>query len=117
MVLFDQWPATVRIPDLVVVPRSVAQQSPARYRADDVALTVEVVSPGSIGTDRVTKFAEYAKAGIGDYWIVDLDYPVSVAAFTLKDGHYVAAGESAAEFAVRSTANLSIDPSVLLPER
>lgn len=117
VVLFEQWPATVRIPDLVVVPRSTAEKSPARYRAGEVLLAVEVVSPGSVGTDRVTKFAEYADAGIPNYWIVDLDRPVSIAAHTLKNGHYVSVGESAAEFTVEAPAPLTLDPAALLPGR
>lgn len=117
VVLSEQWPATVRIPDLVLVTRSAAEKSPARYRAEDVALAVEVVSPGSVGTDRVTKFAEYAGASIPDYWIVDLNKPISVAAHTLKDGHYVTVGESAAEFTVRTPTPLTLNPAVLLPGR
>lgn len=117
VVLFEQWPATVRIPDLVVVPRSTARESPARYRAEDILLAVEVISPGSVGTDRVTKFAEYARAGIVDYWIVDLEQPASTAAHTLKNGHYIAVGESADKLTVRSPATMVLDPSGLLPGR
>jgi Uma2 family endonuclease len=41
----------------------------------DVVLVVEIVSPGSRGTDHVMKLHEYAKAGIEKYWIVDPDAP------------------------------------------
>lgn len=72
------------IPDLVVAER-------ARLRGldllapPDVMLVVEVVSPGSVTTDRVTKPAQYAAAGIGAYWRVETD-PVSLTAYTLPPG-------------------------------
>jgi Uma2 family endonuclease len=68
-----RFPPTVRDPDLVVVNRDVVDRNPVRVDACDVALVVEIVSPGSRRTDRVMKAYEYAKAGIEHYWIVDLD--------------------------------------------
>ncbi len=54
-------------PDLVVVERG--RTGP---RLDlPVTLVVEIVSPGSVTNDRVTKRATYAAAGIPAYWIVD----------------------------------------------
>jgi Uma2 family endonuclease len=37
--------------------------------APDVA--VEVISTGSVREDRVRKFAEYERAGVGEYWLFD----------------------------------------------
>lgn len=34
-------------------------------------LIVEVVSPSSLTLDRITKFREYERAGVGEYWIID----------------------------------------------
>ena len=51
-------------------------------RASDVLVVVEIVSPGSRRLDHVVKRHEYADAGIGHYWIADLDEPV-----TLLDCH------------------------------
>src|SRR4029453_10297828 len=65
------FPPSVRDPDIVVVRDHVFEQRSARVPAADVVLVVEVVSPGSRGTDHVMKLHEYAKAGIGNYWIVD----------------------------------------------
>jgi Uma2 family endonuclease len=65
----------VRDPDIVVIPDRVFEGRPARVPATDVVLVVEIVSPGSRGTDHVMKLDEYAKAGIEHYWIVDPDAP------------------------------------------
>lgn len=64
-----------RDPDIVVVRDHVFEHRLTRVQADDVVLVVEIVSPGSRGTDHVMKVHEYAKAGIANYWIVDLDAP------------------------------------------
>ena len=69
------FPPSVRDPDIVVIPDRMFELSPARVLASDVVLVVEIVSPGSRGTDHVMKLHEYAKAGIENYWIVDPDAP------------------------------------------
>ncbi|GAC81359.1 Endonuclease, Uma2 family (restriction endonuclease fold) [Gordonia malaquae] len=76
--------ATVRAPDIVV-----AVEGDAELRAADVVLVVEVLSPGSRTTDLVAKRHEYAKAGIANYWIVDLEGTPRLEALTLVDGSYV----------------------------
>jgi Uma2 family endonuclease len=38
---------------------------------DPPDLAVEVLSPGSVNIDRKDKFAQYRKAGVRFYWIVD----------------------------------------------
>jgi Uma2 family endonuclease len=67
----------VRDPDIVVVRDRVFEGRPARVPAADVVLVVEIVSPGSRGTDHVMKLHEYAKAGIENYWIIDPDAPIN----------------------------------------
>lgn len=69
------FPPSVRDPDIVVIPERVVERRAARVAAADVLLVVEIVSPGSRGTDHVMKLDEYAKAGIEHYWIVDPDAP------------------------------------------
>jgi len=57
----------VRIPDVMVVPTRpegfIATETPI--------LVVEVLSPSTRTEDTIRKSAEYAGAGIGQYWLVD----------------------------------------------
>jgi Uma2 family endonuclease len=60
-----------RIPDI-----SVWRKTPEPgvwLGVTDLALVIEIVSPGSETMDEVTKRREYAAAGIPQYWIVDRD--------------------------------------------
>lgn len=84
------FPPSVRDPDVVVVREHVFEQRPARVAAADVVLVIEIVSPGSRGTDHVMKLHEYAKAGIEHYWIVDPDAPRAdrFLAYRLDDDRY-----------------------------
>lgn len=86
-------PLTVRSPDVIVVGSELADTNPSRCRAADVRLAVEVLSEGSVRTDRVTKFSEYAESGIEQYWIVDLDERPSLTIYRLIDGAYELFGE------------------------
>jgi Uma2 family endonuclease len=66
------WPGgPSREPDVLFV----AHDGPARVADKRVegapALVIEVVSPGSVTLDRITKFREYEQAGVGEYWIID----------------------------------------------
>lgn len=81
---------TVRQPDLTLVRRGVPG-SVHRAEPEDVALVVEILSPGSVETDTVTKRAEYARAGIPAYLLVDVRGPrPSVVLFDrIVDGAYV----------------------------
>ena len=67
-------------PDLVVVERG---RTGPRLTLP-VALVVEIVSPGSVVNDRVTKLGIYADAGIEHYWVLDL--PAGVVACHVLQG-------------------------------
>ncbi|BDH56871.1 Uma2 family endonuclease [Tsukamurella sp. PLM1] len=75
---------TVRVPDVVLFERPAEQPMPA----ERVRLVVEILSPGNRHTDQVVKRAEYERAGIEAYWIVDLDDGPSAQLLTLVDGVY-----------------------------
>jgi Uma2 family endonuclease len=57
----------------------------------DLALVVEVVSPGSRQNDLIDKATEYARAGIARYWTVEQESTQAVTMRVLDDGRYVAA--------------------------
>jgi Uma2 family endonuclease len=74
-------PGTVRRADLAVVAKNAldrVEHEGGLVCADDLLLVIEVVSPGSQRMDRIVKRGEYADAGIGHYWILDIDEPVSL---------------------------------------
>ncbi|MGN5238493.1 Uma2 family endonuclease [Rhodococcus sp. SJ-3] len=92
-VLVTAEPLTVRVPDAIVVDRALVDADPDRAPSSEVRLVLEVTVDGTARTDRVTKFSEYAEAGIPQYWIVDLTGPPVIAVFTLDSGWYRYDGE------------------------
>ena len=93
----------------VVVERNVP-----RVDAADVLLAVEILSDGTRKVDRILKFAEYAEAGIAQYWIVDLDEPASLRAFTLVGAAYELSGEFTGPVTLDVAGQaVAVDPSAL----
>lgn len=58
-------------PDMAVVAGSARDFSGAQPTADDAVLVVEI-SDSTLLPDQTTKAGLYARAGIGEYWIVNL---------------------------------------------
>jgi Uma2 family endonuclease len=87
----NRW-ATVRIPDVVVLPLEQWQEMGSRealIRLEEppLLLVVEVVSESSRAADYRAKQAEYCVLGIGEYWVVDpLEEKVSL--LLLHEGWY-----------------------------
>jgi Uma2 family endonuclease len=82
-----------RIPDLVVwskpQPASVIWNP-----TTELLLAIEIVSPGSEAIDQLIKVAEYAKAGIPQYWTIARDPEHTVTLFRLNaDDTYQTAGQ------------------------
>jgi Uma2 family endonuclease len=75
-----------RTPDLAVLRSSLVGQQTRPIPPCDVLLVVEVVSPSSVTTDRITKPAQYAAAGIPAYWRVETDPDISLTAYELPAG-------------------------------
>lgn len=110
-------PMTVRVPDVVVISDKRAQENPARLDAADVLLAVEILSPGSCRTDRVTKLTEYANAGIPHYWIVDLAEPAVLTAYILVDGGYKLVAQATDAVSLSGPATITIDIRTLTIRR
>ena len=79
-----------REPDLLMLRDRADQRRQDRYwlGAD---LVVEVVSPDDPGRDLVEKRADYAEAGIAEYWIAD-PRDETIRVLTLQDATYVEHG-------------------------
>lgn len=74
-----------RQPDVLVTRRDVEPEG--KWLAPtDVLLAVEVVSESSLTVDRITKPAQYARAGIGAFWRIETDPDFSLAAYVLEPG-------------------------------
>jgi Uma2 family endonuclease len=78
-----------REPDVAVCRPSVIDQ--ARIVPREVLLVAEVMSPGSVSTDRLVKPAQYAAAGIAHYWRLELD-PLVLFTSALTGAGYVLTG-------------------------
>lgn len=81
-------PGSSRRPDLMVVRLEVGDQLTTEggiVPASEVLLVVEIVSPSSKRIDHAHKRADYADAGIPNYWIIDLDKPISLTACRLTE--------------------------------
>lgn len=82
-----------RVPrDRLVVVRAPTPDT-HRFAPTDLALAVEVLSDGTRKIDRILKLAEYAEAGIPQYWIVDIAEPATLLAYVLVDGVYELSAE------------------------
>ena len=66
-------PRTIFQPDLYVVPSVNGRRPRADVPVTESVLVVEVLSPGSLKHDRVTKRRYYQRGGVPEYWIVDQD--------------------------------------------
>lgn len=81
-------PGSSRRPDLIVVRRDARKRVRSEggmIRASEVLLAVEIVSPSSKRMDHVHKRNDYADAGIPNYWIIDIDDPISLTACRLTE--------------------------------
>ena len=58
-------------PDLIVLKRDLSHFTKENPRPEDLVLVIEVAD-STLGFDLTTKAALYARAGIVDYWVLDI---------------------------------------------
>ncbi len=77
-----------RKPDIIFVRRD-REHLLTRYYLDGPAdLAIEIISPESKERDRKVKFAEYERAGVGEYWMFDPDHRKAEFYELGEDGRY-----------------------------
>jgi Uma2 family endonuclease len=81
---------------------------------EQVALVVEVVSPGTRRRDRLEKPAEYAAAGIPHYWRIE-QHPVHVFAYDLGQKGYDLVADSADELVLTAPFEIRLAISDITP--
>lgn len=66
------WPGgPSREPDIFFVASDHLSRLTEKRMEGGPDLVIEIVSPGSVTTDRVDKFLEYEQAGVREYWVLD----------------------------------------------
>jgi Uma2 family endonuclease len=60
-----------RSPDIIFVAQQNVPKLRKTFLEGPADLVVEVVSPGTEGTDRGDKFSEYEQGGVKEYWLID----------------------------------------------
>ncbi len=81
-----------RIPDIAVVDIAALAadvQAGHKYLTNGVLVAVEVVSPDRAAEDHIAKVADYARAGIEWYWLIDTDPDLTVTVLRLMGTTYV----------------------------
>ena len=92
-----------RQPDIIVTLTSSAGRMDGKRLNGAADLAVEIISDDSVTRDRRDKFAEYAKAGVSEYWIIDPRLGrYSFHAYALADEDYFTEIPADAEGAVHS---------------
>ena len=84
----------------------------------EVLLVVEIMSPGTMTTDRYTKTGEYAEAGIPFYWRLEQRAKLELHAYELVPGKplYRLAEVHAGQYVTTAPFELSFDIQALLED-
>ncbi len=110
----EEFPA--RAPEIQVVLSDNYHIIKKNEIAGAADLVVEIVSPASHRRDRVEKFAEYERAGVKEYWILDPVREETLFYGRGDDGLYVPIDLNDGEFHSRVLNKLVIDPDIFWRE-
>lgn len=81
-------PGFSRRPDMIIIEESAghrASDEDRMVRASEVLVVVELATADTRRIDHVHKRQDYADAGIPNYWIIDIDEPISLTACRLTE--------------------------------
>jgi Uma2 family endonuclease len=78
-------------PDVLVILHEHLDRIQAKRIVGAPDLIVEILSPGSLVTDRVIKRSAYERAGVAEYWLVDPKQK-AIEVFVLENDIYVSVG-------------------------
>ena len=78
-------------PDVVVILNAHLDRVGEKKIIGAPDLAVEVASPGTVLYDRITKYEKYARAGVQEYWIVNIKAK-TIQVLVLEDGEYRSLG-------------------------
>lgn len=103
------------VPDITVARTTAAAGDRPFVDAADVLLAVEVTTADTAVTDRITKPALYAEAGIGHLWRLDLEPAPHLWVGALESGAYATVARIPAGRSARIPAPLTVvlDPAGL----
>ena len=94
------WPGTIRQPDIVYMSNEHRDRISEQYWGIP-DLVIEILSESTATEDRTSKFIEYEKAGITEYWLVDTAKK-TIEVFVLDQGSYKLLGKWGAGEVVQS---------------
>jgi Uma2 family endonuclease len=80
-------PTNEPVPDIIVLSRPSHEIRDANPQPSDLRLVVEV-SDSTVGFDRTVKARLYARAGIAEYWVVDIPSRRIIVHRDPRDGQY-----------------------------
>jgi Uma2 family endonuclease len=95
------WEGKIREPDVLFISAAHADRVTPQMVDGAPDWVAEVISPGSRKIDKVEKLADYAQAGIPEYWLVDLETR-TIRVYALADAEYALAGTYGAGETARS---------------
>lgn len=85
------WPGKIREPDIFFIADEHSDRIGEQV-CGVPDLVVEVTSPGTRQVERVVKLAEYAQAGVSEYWLADPEQR-AIEVYILKEGAYIPLGK------------------------